>query len=699
MLRNLFLKNFKAFAGEHHIPLSKITLIFGRNSAGKSSILQALLLLKQSGEALATGNAPVISGPDVDLVSMEHALYRQGRDRDYDTMEIGLLSDTDLLRRPGGVIHTPCPDRTGLTLRWSRSPSRFGQTVSTSWRMHYGSMIDTPYVGDFNTTSSRITRKSVRGLRQLSGLMPREATAEFTSDHFSDLHQRYNTQLLACFGRNLTEWEAVFHGAPTDVFPRMSDLQRRGLIQGIHGLRWVNPSEALATLSSNFELDGEEPGSEILSSSNVRRLVNLVSTWFGMGQTLGNSTPSEGNDFSVYGEWNPPPQATSRAAHTEVQTEPRLEEQLTGLIGAGMEERSSDLRRVDVKTAVAFPRLPRLVAHRLRGARDKLPVVSTDDVDGSGFTIDAFAEEFLEFHGRGQGGRGEYLPGLARILAFTAEHRALGITDDPESGAFYSPGSPVEIIGLAFAALRFSTRRIKHVKPARGQVGRFSLDGGETRRGPGERSGNARFTPQLQVVAPVEDPTTKLAKALATNPLQRDAINRAFRTLRIPFEIDVKEIKQDVFQGASIRAVTLTDVRNGGVRVGVPDVGFGIGQVLPLVAAIEEMRRSCLLIEQPELHLHPAMQAELGEYMARSVVDGSGRQIIAETHSEHLILRIMKLVRTNRISKDDIQIIYVDQDDSGMSFVNPIRLTDQGRFSTAWPRGFFQERVLERDDD
>jgi len=89
----------------------------------------------------------------------------------------------------------------------------------------------------------------------------------------------------------------------------------------------------------------------------------------------------------------------------------------------------------------------------------------------------------------------------------------------------------------------------------------------------------------------------------------------------------------------------------------------------------------------------------LGDYMARSVVDGSGRQIIVETHSEDLILRIMKLVRTNRISKDDIQIIYVDQDDSGMSFVKPIRLTDQGRFSTAWPRGFFQERVLERDDD
>lgn len=84
-----------------------------------------------------------------------------------------------------------------------------------------------------------------------------------------------------------------------------------------------------------------------------------------------------------------------------------------------------------------------------------------------------------------------------------------------------------------------------------------------------------------------------------------------------------------------------------GVAVSFQDVGVGLSQVLPLLTAINSLRfeagRQLIIAEQPELHLHPKMQAELGELMFRE--SQSGGQIIAETHSESILLRLQKLVR------------------------------------------------------
>lgn len=91
MLRWLILKNFKAFGGEERIPLAPLTLIFGRNSAGKSSILQSILFLKQSASSLASGGEAKWVGDDVDLGSMPHALHLQGKHPDHRTMSVGAI--------------------------------------------------------------------------------------------------------------------------------------------------------------------------------------------------------------------------------------------------------------------------------------------------------------------------------------------------------------------------------------------------------------------------------------------------------------------------------------------------------------------------------------------------------------------------------------------------------------------------------
>ena len=75
---------------------------------------------------------------------------------------------------------------------------------------------------------------------------------------------------------------------------------------------------------------------------------------------------------------------------------------------------------------------------------------------------------------------------------------------------------------------------------------------------------------------------------------------------------------------------------SSGVQVSFSDVGYGISQLLPILFEIQF--KGCLLVEQPELHLHPALQASLMEEIAHTTKRTSG-QVILETHSEHMVLR------------------------------------------------------------
>ena len=106
-----------------------------------------------------------------------------------------------------------------------------------------------------------------------------------------------------------------------------------------------------------------------------------------------------------------------------------------------------------------------------------------------------------------------------------------------------------------------------------------------------------------------------------------------------------------------------------------------------------------MLIEQPELHLHPSAQAELGELFNDSIK--SGNQLIVETHSVTLIERIRKLIRKGELSNKDVRIIYVqNQESSSSSICKQIGFLSDGDFDTAWPeKDFFGEREAEALSD
>ena len=95
----------------------------------------------------------------------------------------------------------------------------------------------------------------------------------------------------------------------------------------------------------------------------------------------------------------------------------------------------------------------------------------------------------------------------------------------------------------------------------------------------------------------------------------------------------------------------------------LPDVGFGASQVLPVLVLLACVpKTSVVILEQPELHLHPAVQAALADAILETARVGRA-QVIVESHSEYLLSRLQRRVAEGTVSKEDIALYFCDHDD------------------------------------
>ena len=125
----------------------------------------------------------------------------------------------------------------------------------------------------------------------------------------------------------------------------------------------------------------------------------------------------------------------------------------------------------------------------------------------------------------------------------------------------------------------------------------------------------------------------------------------------------------------------------------LPDVGFGVSQVVPVLALLASIpKNSVVILEQPELHLHPSVQAGLADVILETARVGRA-QVIVESHSEHLLRRMQRRVAEGKDSKEDIALYFCDHHE-GRSQIDRLYLNRFGQIDN-WPPGFFGDPIGE----
>lgn len=126
--------------------------------------------------------------------------------------------------------------------------------------------------------------------------------------------------------------------------------------------------------------------------------------------------------------------------------------------------------------------------------------------------------------------------------------------------------------------------------------------------------------------------------------------------------------------------------RRGGAEVLLTDVGFGVSQVLPVITLLYYVPEgSTVILEQPEIHLHPLAQAHLADVII-SAAQRRRVQVIVESHSEHLLLRLQRRIAEEVVRKDDVALYFCDAPE-GVSRLSALELDLLGRI-TNWPQQF-----------
>ena len=193
------------------------------------------------------------------------------------------------------------------------------------------------------------------------------------------------------------------------------------------------------------------------------------------------------------------------------------------------------------------------------------------------------------------------------------------------------------------------------------------------------------------------------------------------------FTILINKIKFDTDKKISLKEVTdaviesSINIKNrimfkdkNGKNFNISDLGYGISQFIPIMIKLlkDEEKDYIIIIEEPESHIHPAWQVKLAEFFLKIknnrkefFENYSPHTILLETHSEHIMLRILRRIRETNENElpegaqsaypDDISVYYIQKDELGNTNAKLMKITPDGDFQEKWPKGFFEERIEE----
>lgn len=174
-----------------------------------------------------------------------------------------------------------------------------------------------------------------------------------------------------------------------------------------------------------------------------------------------------------------------------------------------------------------------------------------------------------------------------------------------------------------------------------------------------------------------------IAEILKDNSNLKDSVNNWFK--RFNLKINVGPIKDVIHQ---------IWVNQNSLDLDITDVGFGVSQILPvIIQGFLSKEGSITLIEQPEIHLHPKMQADLADLFIDIAIrknerSAEGRFLVIETHSEYLLKRLRRRISEGTVHASQVAIYYVEQEaDCECTTIKKIDIGEKGAFD--WPKDFY----------
>ena len=697
MLHALELENFKAFGQRTRIEFAPITLIFGENSAGKSSILQALNLLKQTQDNgdRETELLPRINNGIVDLGSFQELLFDHDLNRQ---LSISLHVSSDSRSMPGGRISDREPNQLGIELTFDQHDSEI--------RLHSLTL----YSG---TPEEKIAVFEPCSPEELESL------------HGGDLIQRHgfrrgNPRANAFVCKWITESESVWsecYDAIKPLFTTFRDsLERRIKLdrekrehlkaEAEHWLgelskikQQIDGELAQVSISvekSNGAIDVQQDaaitdGNNMRTSldvltQHIQELYQLVSKQFAVNRLrsqLEKSLFDPSGKGTNPGSINAICEQALEQHHSLVsafQTFIRRFDNITNTL-------PQQLKHLDAlfsKSEHLFRVFPENLARIDMGftGSDLSDTVNfyTDDVSRSAFVdrlrnaqlsrsllaLDAFRPI------DSQGVLGDTLPEFQDMPRRRPENRSAMATMDVASYAVEAGREMNNVLRALFP-----------LGPYRRPPERWYLFSGTNPEDVGYTG-------------------DRLPDLLYSQRTMLDKTNDWLDRLQIGYHIKVQSFGDPSRNFYEIRLIDTR--RSTNIDVALSDVGYGVSQLLPFVVQSLASKQQIISIEQPEVHVHPRLQADIGDLLIEAIQAPRAQQFLIETHSEHLILRLLRRIRETTdgelpeghpgLTPAQLSVIYVERGEEG-SKAHRLRVDESGEFIDRWPQGFFEERAEE----
>ena len=169
-------------------------------------------------------------------------------------------------------------------------------------------------------------------------------------------------------------------------------------------------------------------------------------------------------------------------------------------------------------------------------------------------------------------------------------------------------------------------------------------------------------------------------------------VNDSIKKMGFDFQINFKTITG--LNDETLFYPLAQNVSKSSINTHIADMGLGLKRIIPLITYLFCKRWGSLIcIQEPESNLHPKYQSEIAEVLVDSYIQNENTHIV-ETHSEILVLRLLKLIKQKKISHENVSINFVQKKD-GESEIIKIGINEKGEFTSKWPNGFFKERLSE----